>query len=65
MTYGLQMSSPRRLSAVVLALGLPFAGLVVTSAQAAPALSGPYVRDSRPLGGPNGTVLGIAHLRDD
>lgn len=59
------MTSPRRLTAVVLALGLPLAGLIVTSAQAAPAYSGPYVKDSSPLGGPTGTVLGIAHLRDD
>ncbi|MFM8240571.1 MAG: IPT/TIG domain-containing protein, partial [Actinomycetota bacterium] len=59
------MAAPRRATALVLALGLPLAGLMVTSAQAAGSYSGPYVKDSSPLGGPTGTVLGIAHLRDD
>ena len=67
MPYRSCMPSPGRISAfaLALALGIPVAGLTVTTAQAAPPRSGPYVNGTTPLSGGTGSVLDVATLRDD
>ena len=61
------MVSPRRTTGIALALvlGVPLAGLTGTSVQAAPAHSGPYVRDTTTLSGGTGSVRDVATLKDD
>ena len=59
-------SHPRFVAiAVSMGLALPLAGLGLQGAEAAPPRSGPYVNATRDLGGPTGTVLGLATYRDD
>ena len=61
------MLSPRRITALALTLGLTLTlgGLTGAAAQAAPAQSGPYVRDTVSLAGGTGRVLDVATLKDD
>ena len=67
MDYGLRMRLAGRFLAFALSMGvaIPLAALGGLSVHAAPAQSGPYVRDTTALGGGTGTVTGIATLNDD
>ena len=67
MDYGLRMRLAGRFLALALSMGvaIPLAALGGLSVHAAPAQSGPYVRDMTDLGGGTGTVTGIATLNDD